>query len=140
VADDQTKVALKDFKGRGLIIYFYPKAFTPGCTGEACDFRDRYEGFSGAGYEIVGISPDPAGKLTAFRAANNLPFRLLSDEDHSVAAAYGAWGTKTNYGREYEGLIRSTIVVGPDGRIEHVWRNVRAKGHAGRVARDVLDV
>jgi peroxiredoxin Q/BCP len=137
-ADDGSTVALKDFTGRGLVIYFYPKAFTPGCTGETCDFRDRHGAFTHAGYDIVGISPDPVGKLTAFRAANDVPFRLLSDEDHSVAEAYGAWGIKKNYGREYEGLIRSTVVVGPDGKVEHAWHNVRAKGHAARVERDVI--
>lgn len=130
-------VSTADFAGRRLLVFFYPKAMTPGCTGEACDFRDRYDGFADAGYAIVGISPDPPEDNAAFAAAHDLPFPLLSDPDHAVASRFGAWGTKKNYGREYEGLIRSTFVVGPDGDLEHAWRNVRAKGHVARVARDL---
>ena len=131
---DGNPVALEDFAGSKLVIYFYPKAFTPGCTTESCDFRDRYQTFMDAGYEIIGVSPDPVGRLESFRVKHNLPFRLLSDEDHSMAVAYGAWGTKKNYGREYEGLIRSTIVLADDAGIEHAWYNVKATGHVGRVA------
>ena len=131
--DNQTQ-SLADFSGKGLVIYFYPKAFTPGCTTESCDFRDRHEAFSAAGYEILGVSPDPVTQLEAFRQKHDLPFNLLSDEDHSMAEAYGAWGTKKNYGREYEGLIRSTIVVGAGGSVEHAWYNVKPKGHAEKVA------
>ena len=131
---DGTEVTLADFAGKRLVIYFYPKAFTPGCTTESCDFRDRHEAFAAAGYEIIGVSPDPVDRLAKFREEHGLPFPLLSDADHEMAAAYGAWGIKKNYGREYEGLIRSTFIVGPDGRIEHAWYNVRAKGHAERVA------
>lgn len=128
------QVALSDFSGKRLIVYFYPRAFTPGCTTESCDFRDRYDVLAAAGNQIVGISPDSVDDLARFRAEYGLPFPLLSDPDHSVAAAYGAWGRKKQYGREYEGMIRSTVVVGPDGSVEKVWRNVRAKGHADRVA------
>ena len=131
--DNQTK-SLTDFSGKGLVIYFYPKAFTPGCTTESCDFRDRHEAFSAAGYEILGVSPDAVERVEAFRQEHNLPFNLLSDEDHSMAEAYGAWGIKKNYGREYEGLIRSTIVIDSDGNIEHAWYNVKPKGHAEKVA------
>jgi peroxiredoxin Q/BCP len=131
---DGTEIELADYAGKSLVIYFYPKAFTPGCTTESCDFRDRYEAFTAAGYEIVGVSPDPVDRLARFREEHDLEFPLLSDPDHEMAAAYGAWGIKKNYGREYEGLIRSTFIVGPDGRIEHAWYNVRAKGHAERVA------
>jgi peroxiredoxin Q/BCP len=132
-ADDGGTVSLADFEGNRLVIFFYPKAFTPGCTTEACDFRDRHEHFAEAGYAIVGISPDEPSRLERFREEHGLPFPLLSDPDHAIAAAYGAWGIKKNYGREYEGLIRSTFVVGPDGRLEQAWRNVRAMGHAERV-------
>lgn len=125
--------SLSDYADGKLVIYFYPKAFTPGCTTESCDFRDRHESFSAAGYAIIGVSPDPVDRLEEFRAEHNLPFILLSDEDHSMAEAYGAWGMKKNYGREYEGLIRSTIVV-ESGKIEQAWYNVKATGHAERVA------
>jgi peroxiredoxin Q/BCP len=130
-------VALADFAGERLVIYFYPRAFTPGCTTEACDFRDRSADLRAAGATVVGISPDDPETLSKFREEHALPFPLLSDPDHEVAAAYGAWGIKKNYGKEYEGLIRSTFVIGPDGTIEHAWRNVRAKGHADRVVGEI---
>lgn len=130
-------VSLGDFAGSRLLLYFYPKAFTPGCTTQACDLRDRHNVLTAAGCEIVGISPDPVEKLGTFHAEHDLPFALLSDDDHTVASAYGAWGIKKNYGREYEGLIRSTFVIGPTGTIEHAWRNVRAAGHGDRVAREL---
>lgn len=132
-----TPVSSDSFRDRGLVVFFYPKASTPGCTGEACDFRDRYDRLLDAGYAVVGISPDPPAANAAFAEANDLPFPLLSDTDHAVARRYGAWGTKQNYGREYEGLIRSTFVLRPSGELEREWRNVRAKGHVGRVVRDL---
>lgn len=133
---DQTgsMVSSSDFAGKKLVIYFYPKAFTPGCTTESCDFRDRYEAFSNTGYEILGVSPDPVDRLEGFRETHGLPFPLLSDEDHAMAEAYGAWGVKKNYGREYEGIIRSTIAIDEVGNVEHAWYNVKATGHAERVA------
>ena len=139
-ATDHTgaNVALGDFKGSKLIMYFYPRAFTPGCTTEACDFRDNYEAFSAAGYQIVGISPDEPEELGKFIEEHNLPFPLLSDADHTIAKAYGAWGLKKNYGREYEGMIRSTFAIDADGKIEHAWYNVRAKGHAARVSTELV--
>jgi peroxiredoxin Q/BCP len=130
-------VSSDDFAGKRLIIFFYPKAMTPGCTAEACDFRDRYERLLDAGYAVVGISPDPPADNAAFAATHDLRFPLLSDVDHDVALRYGAWGMKKNYGREVEGLIRSTFVLGPDGQLEHEWRNVKAKGHVGRVAEEL---
>lgn len=130
--------SLSDYAGKHLVVYFYPKAMTPGCTTEACDFRDRSDRFLGAGFAVVGISPDPPGRLATFKEREHLDFPLLSDEDHSVAAAYGAWGTKKNYGREYEGIIRSTFVIDPSGAITHVYRNVRAKGHVDRLVRELL--
>lgn len=127
------KVSSSDLVGKGLVIYFYPKAFTPGCTTEACDLRDRHERFLAAGYRVIGISPDPAERLAEFRDKHRLPFPLLSDPDHKVAATFGAWGTKRNYGREYQGIIRSTFVVDATGRVTDAWRNVKASGHAERV-------
>lgn len=134
---DGEPISLSDHAGRRLIVYFYPKAFTPGCTTQACDFRDNHRAFAAAGFEIVGISPDPVGRLQAFREKHDLPFPVLSDADHSVAEAFGAWGTKKNYGREYAGIIRSTFVIGPDGTVEMAWRSVKAKGHAERVLGDL---
>ena len=136
---DGVERSAADFAGKGLVIYFYPKAFTPGCTAESCDFRDNHEKFAAAGYQIIGVSPDPVDRLARFRVEHELPFPLLSDEEHTMAEAYGAWGVKKNYGREYEGLIRSTFVVDENGIIEHAWYNVRAKAHVDRVSTAVLD-
>lgn len=130
--------SLKDHAGRKLIIFFYPKAMTPGCTTEACDFRDSYDDFLAAGYDIVGISPDTPEDNRVFKEKHGLPFPLLSDPKHSVAAAYEAWGTKVNYGKEYQGLIRSTFVVGGDQRMEWEFRNVRATGHVERLRAELL--
>ena len=138
-ATDNTgaKRALGDFAGSKLIMYFYPRAFTPGCTTESCDFRDNHEVLAKAGYEIVGVSPDEPERLTEFIEEYNLPFPLLSDTDHEISKAFGAWGMKKNYGREYEGMIRSTIAIDENGVIEHAWYNVRAKGHADRVTAEL---
>jgi peroxiredoxin Q/BCP len=130
-------VSLSDYRGRRVIIFFYPKAMTPGCTTEACDFRDARDGLVAETIDVVGISPDPPERNRAFAEKEGLGFPLLSDEDHAVADAYGAWGTKKNYGREYEGLIRSTFVVGPGGELEREYRNVRAKGHVERILSDL---
>jgi peroxiredoxin Q/BCP len=131
-------VTLDQFSGRGLILYFYPKAFTPGCTTESCDFRDRSPELTSAGYEVIGVSPDPVERLAAFKAEYGLPYRLVADEDHAVAEAYGAWGLKTNYGKQYEGIIRSTFVIGADGTVERAWYAVQAGGHVDRVVRDLV--
>jgi thioredoxin-dependent peroxiredoxin len=138
IDEESNQVSLGDFAGGKLVMYFYPAAFTPGCTTESCDFRDWHEALSDAGYSILGVSPDEPDKLKKFRAEYNLPFPLLSDPDHVIAEAYGAWGTKKNYGKEYQGIIRSTITI-DDGTVEHAWYNVRAKGHANRVAESVLE-
>lgn len=136
--DSGGETSLEDFKGTPLVIYFYPRAFTPGCTAEACDFRDGHRAFAAAGYEIIGVSPDPVERLESFQAEYGLPFPLLSDEDHAMATAYGAWGRKKNYGKEYEGLIRSTFLIDGSGHVERTWYNVRAKGHAARISREVI--
>lgn len=130
--------SLDDFRDRKLVVFFYPKAMTPGCTTEACDFRDRADALLAAGYAVVGVSPDPVSRLVTFKEKESLNYPLLSDPDHEVAAAFGAWGMKKNYGREYEGLIRSTFVIDEGGVVTHAYHNVRAKGHVARVTRDLL--
>jgi peroxiredoxin Q/BCP len=124
---------LADRRGEWTIVYFYPQDDTSGCTTEACQFRDLSADIDAQGAAVWGISPDGAASHAAFRAKFGLPFTLLSDVDHAVAARYGAWGLKKLYGREYEGIIRSTVLVGPDGRIARVWPRVKADGHAAEV-------
>jgi peroxiredoxin Q/BCP len=130
-------VSLKSYRGRNTIVYFYPAASTPGCTKEACDFRDTLASLQREGYDVLGLSPDPIAKLAKFAEAEGLTFPLLSDEDHAVAEAYAAWGEKKNYGRTYEGLIRSTIVVDPGGNLAVAQYNVRATGHVAKLRRDL---
>ena len=135
------EVSLRDFGGCSTVVYFYPAASTPGCTKEACDFRDSLASLQQAGYDVVGVSPDPVDKLAKFATAEGLTFPLLSDPDHTVAEAYGAWGEKKNYGKTYEGLIRSTVVIDPDGRVAVAQYNVRATGHVAKLRRDLkIDV
>ncbi|MDI3330474.1 MAG: thioredoxin-dependent thiol peroxidase [Micrococcus sp.] len=134
---DGRAVSLTDYSGRKVIVYFYPAAATPGCTTQACDFRDSLNSFTAEGFAVIGISPDAPAKLQAFAAAEGLTFPLLSDEDHAVAEAYGAWGEKKNYGRTYEGLIRSTVVVNGDGTVDLAQYNVRASGHVAKLRRDL---
>lgn len=130
-------VSLSGRAGRHTIVYFYPAAATPGCTKEACDFRDNLGSLQSSGYDVLGISPDPVEKLAKFAAKEELTFPLLSDADHAVAEAYGAWGEKKNYGKTYEGLIRSTIVVDPEGKVALAQYNVRATGHVAKLRRDL---
>ncbi|MEE1620788.1 thioredoxin-dependent thiol peroxidase [Zafaria sp. J156] len=128
---------LDSFAGRKTVLYFYPAASTPACTQQACDFNDTLGSLAAAGYRVVGLSPDTPEKLKAFARNQDLGFTLLADEDHAVALAYGAWGEKKNYGRTYEGLIRSTIVVDEHGVVELAQYNVRAKGHVAKLHRDL---
>jgi peroxiredoxin Q/BCP len=130
---DGTAVSLADLRGQRVIAYFYPAALTPGCTTEACDFRDSLASLTGAGYTVLGISRDGEAKLREFRERDALTFPLLSDPDHAVHEAYGAWGEKMNYGKKIEGVIRSTFVIDEEGRIEHALTNVKATGHVARV-------
>ena len=116
-ADDGSQVSLSDFRGRKLILYFYPKADTPGCTKQACALRDAYPEIDPQGAEVIGISPDPPSKLVRFREKYDLPFVLLSDPDHKVAEAYGAWGEKSMYGKKYEGILRSHFAIDEEGKI-----------------------
>jgi len=130
---DGTPVALADLAGTHLVVYFYPKDDTPGCTKEACQFNDNLQAFARADATVIGISPDGAEKHQQFRAKYGLALTLLSDPDHQVMTAYGAWGEKTMYGKRTTGVIRSTLLVGPDGTILRAWYNVRADGHAEKV-------
>ncbi|WP_026818104.1 thioredoxin-dependent thiol peroxidase [Arthrobacter castelli] len=137
--DDATggTVSLADYRGGNVVVYFYPAAATPGCTTEACDFRDNLNSLKSAGYTVLGISPDPAKKIAKFTEDQSLNFPLLSDEDHSVAEAWGAWGEKNNYGKVTQGLIRSTVVVDAEGKVALAQYNVRAKGHVNKLRRDL---
>ncbi len=135
---DGEHVSSSDFAGRRLVMFFYPAAMTPGCTLESCDFRDSYQEFTAAGYDIVGVSPDKPSRNAKFREKEGLNFDLLSDEDHALADELGAWGEKNLYGKTSEGLIRSTFVIGPDGAIEKAYRNIKATGHVARVKEDLL--
>lgn len=122
---------------KGVIVYFYPAAGTPGCTKEACDFRDSLASLTARGYAVVGISPDPVDKLATFAEDEHLTFPLASDADHEVLEAYGAWGEKMNYGKTYVGVVRSTVVVAPDGTVALAQYNVRATGHVAKLRRDL---
>ncbi len=127
------KVSLGDFSGRRVVLYFYPADDTPGCTAEACQFNDQLAAFAGLGVTVLGVSPDDAQRHTSFIAKYALTFTLLSDPDHVVMAKYGAYGEKQLYGKTVTGVVRSTFVVGPTGRVEHAWYGVSANGHAARV-------
>jgi len=130
---DEHPVSLSDFRGRRVILYFYPAAQTPGCTTQACDFRDSLASLQGAGYTVLGISRDTPEKLRAFRDSDALTFPLLSDPDHTVHEAYGAWGEKQNYGKTITGVLRSTFVVDEEGKIVEALYNVKATGHVARL-------
>jgi len=134
---DGAQVSSDDFAGKKYVVFFYPRAMTPGCTTESCDFRDSYSEFNDAGYEVVGVSPDPPSRNRRFKEKEGLNFDLLSDEDHELAASLGAWGEKNLYGKLSQGLIRSTFVIDEDGEIEKAYRNVKATGHVARVKEDL---
>jgi peroxiredoxin Q/BCP len=135
-ADDKP-VSLSDYRGRRVVVYFYPAASTPGCTKQACDFRDSIADFNDAGLDVLGISPDKPAKLAKFRDAEGLTFPLLSDPDREVLTAWGAFGEKKMYGKTVTGVIRSTFVVGPDGELEEAQYNVRATGHVAKLRKDL---
>ena len=138
LADDQgNRVRLAELRGRRVVLYAYPAAMTPGCTTEACDFRDSLDALAAAGIAVVGISPDSPEKLAAFRARDALTFPLVSDPDKAVLTAYGAFGEKTMYGRTVTGVIRSSFVIDPEGRIERAMYNVRATGHVAKLRREL---
>ena len=134
---DGNTVSLSDFHGRKVVVYFYPAASTPGCTKQACDFRDNLAELNEAGLDVVGISPDKPAKLAKFRDAEGLTFPLLSDPERSVLTAWGAFGEKSMYGKTVQGVIRSTFVVDEQGKIEAAQYNVKATGHVAKLRRDL---
>jgi thioredoxin-dependent peroxiredoxin len=134
---DGTEVSLSSLRGRRVIVYFYPAAMTPGCTKEACDFRDSLSSLAAAGFAVLGISPDSPAKLAKFRDRDGLTFPLLSDAQHAVLTAYGAWGEKMMYGKKSVGVIRSTFVIDPDGTIERAQYGVKATGHVARLRQEL---
>ena len=131
--DTETLRELAAERGRRLVLFFYPKDFTGGCTTEVCEFRDAYAGFDELDVVVLGVSVLDSASKAKFKAEHGLPFSLLADEDHQVAERYGTWVEKNNYGKVSMGIERATFVIGPDGDIEHVWRKVKAPGHAASV-------
>lgn len=128
-ANNGENITLSELKGKNVVLYFYPKDMTPGCTTEACDFRDQYQQFNDVNAVILGISPDPVDRHQKFIEKYGLPFLLLADEDHSVAEAFDVWKLKKNFGKEYMGIERSTFILDKDGKIVKEWRKVQVKGH-----------
>ena len=134
---DGKPVALADYRGRRVVVYFYPAAGTPGCTKQACDFRDSLDSLKAAGLTVIGISPDKPAKLAKFREQESLTFPLVSDPDKSVLSSYGAFGEKTMYGKTVTGVIRSTFVIDADGKVEKAQYNVKATGHVAKLRREL---
>ncbi|MEV8505081.1 thioredoxin-dependent thiol peroxidase [Actinoplanes sp. NPDC051475] len=135
--DTGDTIALKDLRGRKVVLYAYPAAMTPGCTTQACDFRDSLASLQAAGYEVIGISPDTPAKLAKFRERDAITFPLVSDQDKSVLTAYGAFGEKQLYGKTVTGVIRSTFVIDENGAVEKALYNVKATGHVAKLRRDL---
>ena len=135
--DSGDTLSLKELRGRRVVLYAYPAAMTSGCTTQACDFRDSIASLKGAGYEVVGISPDSPEKLAQFRERDSLTFPLVGDQDKAVLTAYGAYGEKQLYGKTVTGVIRSTFVIDAEGRIERALYNVKATGHVAKLRRDL---
>lgn len=135
---DGVKVALKDFISKNVVLYFYPKDNTPGCTTEACEFSANYDQFIKNDTVIIGVSPDSVKSHAGFIAKQNLKHILLSDEDKEISKLYGVWQVKKNYGKEYLGIVRSTFVIGKDGKIAKIYKSVKAKDHAAKVLADLV--
>ncbi|MEW6336843.1 MAG: peroxiredoxin [Acidobacteriota bacterium] len=135
---DEKKVSLASLAGRWAVLYFYPKDDTPGCTTEACEFTDGLAAFEGLDAAVLGCSPDAPASHRKFIAKHDLKVRLLSDPDHSAMAAYGAWGEKSMYGKRVTGVIRSTVLIDPQGRVAHHWPSVKAAGHAEEVRETLI--
>jgi peroxiredoxin Q/BCP len=135
--DTGAEVSLADYRGRKVILYVYPSAMTPGCTTQACDFRDSLDSIHAAGYAVIGLSPDKPEKLAKFRERDGLTFPLVSDTDKTVLEAYGAYGEKKLYGKTVVGVIRSTFVIDEDGTVERAMYNVKATGHVAKLRRDL---
>jgi peroxiredoxin Q/BCP len=127
------EVSLSSLKGKKVILYFYPKDNTPGCTAESCNLRDNYLDLTSKGFEVIGVSPDSEKSHTNFIAKYDLPFNLIADSEKEILKAYGAWGLKKMYGKEYEGVLRTTYVIGEDGKILKVFANVKTKDHSAQI-------
>ncbi len=136
-SDDAGTISSADLLGQKYVLYFYPKDMTPGCTTQACDFRDNLEKFKAQGYRILGVSPDSVARHEKFRDKESLNFTLLSDPDHELAEQFGVWREKKNYGKVYVGIVRSTFIVNEEGKIDTIYDNVRAKGHVDRLVREL---
>ncbi len=134
---EENEMSSESFKGQKTILYFYPAAGTPGCTNQACDFRDNLNSLKSLGYSVIGVSPDKPAKLDKFRQKESLNFPMLSDPENEVQKLYGAYGLKQMYGKEYEGVIRSTFVIDEDGNIAHAFYNVKAKGHVDMLRKQI---
>jgi thioredoxin-dependent peroxiredoxin len=132
-SDSGETVKLSDFRGRSVVLYFYPKDDTPGCTTEACEFRDAYDVFRERGAEILGVSPDDVGSHGKFKTKYELPFTLLADPEHEVAEKYGVWGERSSYGKTSLGITRSTFIIDPDGNVARAMRGIKPAGHASEV-------
>jgi peroxiredoxin Q/BCP len=137
---DSEEICLRDLRGSWIVLYFYPKDNTPGCTTEACEFTEALPDFTGLGATILGVSPDSIKKHQNFIAKKDLKITLLSDEDKDVLQSYGVWQLKKNYGREYMGVVRSTFLIDPDGKIAEVWEKVRVKGHVEAVKKALAEL
>ncbi|HAX41690.1 MAG TPA: thioredoxin-dependent thiol peroxidase [Bryobacteraceae bacterium] len=133
LTDSGEKLKLSSLKGRKVVLYFYPKADTPGCTKQACGFRDEMPSFAGADAVILGVSPDPVKAVAKFKEKYALPFILLADEDHAVAEKYGVWVEKSMYGKTYMGVARTTFILSPEGKITHIFPKVKVEGHSAEV-------
>lgn len=133
---DGNTINLKDYRGKSLVVFFYPKADTPGCTAEACNLRDNYKELKDKGFELLGVSADSEKKQTNFKKKYNFPFPLLADEDHTVINTFGVWGPKKFMGREYDGIHRTTFVINSDGIVEKVIDKVKTKDHAAQLLED----
>ncbi|MEQ7683760.1 thioredoxin-dependent thiol peroxidase [Bacillus velezensis] len=140
VNDSGEEVALTDFKGKYVVLYFYPKDMTPGCTTEACDFRDQHESFAGLDAVIIGVSPDSRDKHEKFKQKHDLPFQLLVDDEHKLAEAFDVWKLKKNFGKEYMGIERSTFLLDKEGRLVKEWRKVKVKDHVAEALRKLEQI
>ncbi|WP_324636035.1 thioredoxin-dependent thiol peroxidase [Bacillus velezensis] len=140
VNDSGEEVALTDFKGKYVVLYFYPKDMTPGCTTEACDFRDQHESFAGLDAVIIGVSPDSRDKHEKFKQKHDLPFQLLVDDEHKLAEAFDVWKLKKNFGKEYMGIERSTFLLDKEGHLVKEWRKVKVKDHVAEALRELEQI